>query len=190
MTTLHYFFIFYFGTTPYRWYTYRNKFGHINMTKMAQSRTLLNLRDNYSKPPWGLAPLHFVYPWFKTYHFAPPVLQSDTPPLPTWPLDVSLTPFYSKLEHITDQTTKIHSLFFTSPRNTKIIVTELGFWFFWSCFRVRVRFWLWVVLRHWIFEDRSSPGMTFLHWGFKFWAGVSSFDGSFDNWCLLRVEIT
>ena len=100
------------------------------------------------------------------------------PRLPTWPSDVSLTPFYSKLKHKTDQTTKIHSLFFTSPRNAKILVTELGFWFFWSCFRVMVRFWLWVVLRHWIFKDRSSPGTTFLlrhfcfmvlSWGFKFW---------------------
>ena len=25
--------------------------------------------DNYSKPLWGLARLHFAYPWFKTYHF-------------------------------------------------------------------------------------------------------------------------
>ena len=27
----------------------------------------------------------------------------------------------------------------------KISCIELGFWFFWSCFHVRVRFWLWVV---------------------------------------------
>ena len=146
--------------------------------------------DNYSKPPWGLARLHFAYPWYKTYHFAPLYFNPLPPLLPTWPSDVSLTPFYSKLEQNTDRTMKIHSLFFTSPRNAKIIVIELVFWFFWSCFCVRVRFWLWVVLRHWIFKDRSSPGTTFLRWGFKFWAGVSSFDGSFDNRCLLRVEIT
>ena len=136
--------------------------------------------------------LHFAYPWFKTYHFAPLYFNPLPPPPPVahMTLRVSLTPFYSKLEHNTDRTTKIHSLFFTSPRNAKIIVIELVFWFFWSCFCVRVRFWLWVVLRHWIFKDRSSPGTTFLRWGFKFWAGVSSFDGSFDNRCLLQVEIT
>ena len=157
-----------------------------------ETTVMNNFRDNYSKSPWGLARLLFAYPWFKTYQFAPLYFNPLPPPprLPTWPSDVSLTPFYSKLKHNTDQTTKIHSLFFTSPRNAKILVTELGFWFFWSGFRVRVRFWLWVVLRHWIFEDRSSPSTTFLRWAFKFWAGVSSFDGSFDNRCLLRVEIT
>ena len=111
----------------------------------------------------------------------PPCTSIRYPPpsLPTWPSDVTLTPFYSKLEYNTGQTTKIHSLFFTSPRITKIIVTELVFWFFWSCFRVRVKFWLWVVLRHWIFKDRSAPGTTFLRWGFKFWIGVSSFELGF-----------
>ena len=96
-----------------------------------------------------------------------PVLQFVTPPppLPTSPSDVRKTPFYSKLEHNTDQTTWTHSLFLTSTRNAKILVIELGFWFFWSCFRVRVRFWLWVVLRYWIFEDRSSLGTTFLLYG-------------------------
>ena len=29
------------------------------------------IRDNYSKPTWGLARFHFAYPWYKTYHFAP-----------------------------------------------------------------------------------------------------------------------
>ena len=139
---------------------------------------IILLWDNYSKPTWGLTRFHFVYPWYKTYYFAPLYFNPLPPPLPTWPSDVSLTPFYSKLEHNTDQTAKIHSLFFTSPRITKIVVIELVFWFFWSCFRVRVRFWLWVVLRHWIFKDRSSPGTTFLlrhfcfmvlSWGFKFW---------------------
>ena len=128
--------------------------------------------DNYSKPPWGLARLRFAYPWFKTYHFAPLYFNPLPPPprLPTWPSVVRKTPFYSKLEHNTDQTTKIHPLFLTSPRNAKILVTELGFWFFWLCFRMRVR--------HWIFKDRLSPGTTFLlrhfcfmvlSWGFKFW---------------------
>ena len=28
------------------------------------------IRDNYSKPTWGLARFHFTYPWFKTLHFA------------------------------------------------------------------------------------------------------------------------
>ena len=31
---------------------------------------ITNFRDNYSKPTWDLARLHFAYPWFKTYHFA------------------------------------------------------------------------------------------------------------------------
>ena len=147
-----------------------------------------------------MARLHFAYPRFKTYHFAPCTSIYYPPWLPTWPSNVSLTPFYSKLEYNTDQTTKIHSLFFTSPRNAKIIVTKLEFWFFWLCFRVRVRFWLWVVLRHWIFEDRSSLGTTFLRWGFKFWAGVSSSELGFQvlmvaliidvffEWKLLRFK--
>ena len=105
--------------------------------------------------------LRFAYPWFKTYHFAHLYFN----PLSTSPSDVRKTPFYSKLEHNTNQTTRTHSLFLTSPRNTKIPVTELGFWYFLLCFRVRVRFWLWVVLRHWILEDRSSLGTTFLLYG-------------------------
>ena len=31
---------------------------------------MVEYRDNYSKPTWGLARLRFTYPWFKTYHFA------------------------------------------------------------------------------------------------------------------------
>ena len=104
-------------------------------------------------------------PVVQNLSLCPPVLQSVTLSLPTSHLDVRKTPFYSKLEHNTDQITRTHSLFLTSPRNAKIPIIELGFWFFWSCFRVRVRFWLWVVLRHWIFEDRSSPSTTFLLYG-------------------------
>ena len=26
--------------------------------------------DNYSKPTWGMARLHFAYLWFKTLHYA------------------------------------------------------------------------------------------------------------------------
>ena len=89
------------------------------------------------------------------------------PPVPTSPSDVRKIHFYSKLEHNTDRTTRTYSLFLTSPRNAKIPVIELGFWFFWSCFHVKVRFWFWVVLRHWIFEDRSSLGTTFLLHGSK-----------------------
>ena len=112
-------------------------------------------------------PFALYLPVFQHLSFCLPVLQSVTPPpaLPTWPLDIRKMPFYSKLEHNKGQTTRTHSLFLTSPRNVKIPVTELGFWFFWSCFHVRVRFWLWVVLRHWIFKDRSSPGTTFLLYG-------------------------
>ena len=41
------------------------------------------------------------------------------PRLPTSPSDVRKTSFYAKLEHNTDQTTRIHSLFLTSSRNAK-----------------------------------------------------------------------
>ena len=30
----------------------------------------IKIRNNYSKPTWGLARFHFTYPWFKTLHFA------------------------------------------------------------------------------------------------------------------------
>ena len=110
-----------------------------------------------------MARLRFAYPWFKTLHFTHLYFN----PLPISPSYVRKTHFYSKLEHNTDQTTWTHSLFLTSPRNVKIPCTELGFWFFWSYFHVRVRFWLWIVLRHWIFEDKSSPGTTFLLYGFE-----------------------
>ena len=129
---------------------------------ISRVKRLVNLRDNYNKPLWALARLYFAYLWFKTYHFAPLYFNPLPPRCPPDPQTLEKHHFYSKLEHNTDQITKIHSLFLTSPRNAKILVTELGFWFFWSCFRVRVRFWLWIVLRHWIFEDRSSPGTTFL----------------------------
>ena len=73
------------------------------------SRMMIKYRDNYSKPTWGLARLHFAYPWYKTYHFAPLYFNPLPPLLSTWPSDVSLTPFYSKLEHNTDQIGKILS---------------------------------------------------------------------------------
>ena len=143
--------------------------------------TIKRNRDNYRKLTWVwpvcVLPTHgsklITLPIYTSIYCPSP----PPPRLPTSPSDVRKTPFYSKLEHNTDQTMKIHSLFLTSPKNAKILVTELGFWFFWSCFRVRVRFWLWVVLRHWIFEDRLSLGTTFLlrhfyfmvlSWGFKF----------------------
>ena len=123
--------------------------------------------DNYSKPTWDLVRLHFVYPWFKTWHFVHLYFNLLPPPprLRTSPLDVRKTHFYSKLEHNMDQITRTHSLFLMSPWNAKIPYTELGFWFFWLCFCVRVRFWLWVVLRQWKFEDKSAPGTTFLLYG-------------------------
>ena len=40
------------------------------------------LRDNYSKPTWGLARLRFAYPWFKTYHFAHLYFNLLPPPPP------------------------------------------------------------------------------------------------------------
>ena len=44
---------------------------HIKVViKSCEIRTIINLRDNYSKPTWGLARFHFTYPWFKTLHFA------------------------------------------------------------------------------------------------------------------------
>ena len=45
----------------------------IHMYYLKKSHNLLKKkksRDNYSKPYWGLARLHFAYPWFKTYHCA------------------------------------------------------------------------------------------------------------------------
>ena len=105
--------------------------------------------------------------------------------------DVRKTPFYSKLEHNTNQTTRTHSPFLTSPGNAKIPVIELGFWFFWSCFRVRVRFWLWIVLRHWIFKDRSSLAATFLLYGFELGFQVlivALIINVFFEWKLLRFK--
>ena len=78
-------------------------------------------RDNYSKPPeiWPVCALPTC--GLKLY-----TLSSCTstcyPPLPTSPSDVRKTPFYSKLEHNTDLSTRTHSLFLTSPRNAKIPV--------------------------------------------------------------------
>ena len=79
---------------------------------------LIWLRDNYSKPTWGLARLRFTYPWFKTLHFAHLYFNS----LPTSPSKVKKTHFYSKLEHNTYWSTWTHSLFLTNPRNAKIPV--------------------------------------------------------------------
>ena len=127
----------------------------------------IKTKDNVFFLEWnvviiGFGPFALCLPVVQNLSLCPPVLQSVTPPLPTSPSDVRKTHFYSKLEHNTDRTTRTYSLFLTSPRNAKIPVIELGFWFFWSCFHVKVRFWFWVVLRHWIFEDRSSLGTTFL----------------------------
>ena len=35
-----------------------------------QVKGILKIRDNYSKPTWGMTRFHFAYPWFKTLHFA------------------------------------------------------------------------------------------------------------------------
>ena len=46
-----------------------DEYGH-NFVLFAFCLNLILIRDNYTKPPRGLARLHFAYPWFKTYHFA------------------------------------------------------------------------------------------------------------------------
>ena len=72
-------------------------------------------------PIWALPTLDLkliTLPPCTSIRYPPP------PRLPTWPLDIRKTPFYSKLEHNTDQTMKIHSLFVMSPRNGKILVTS------------------------------------------------------------------
>ena len=64
-------------------------------------------------------PFSCCLPVVKNLSLCPPVHQSVTHPLPTSPSNVRKTPFYAKLEHYTDQTTRTHSLFLTSPTNAK-----------------------------------------------------------------------
>ena len=43
---------------------------HMNSSQSSNNNFfIIFFRDNYSKPPWGLARLRFAYLWFKTYHF-------------------------------------------------------------------------------------------------------------------------
>ena len=65
----------------------------------------LKIRDNYSKPTYGMVRFHFTYPWFKTLHF----VHLNFNLLPTSPSDVRKTPCYSKLEHNTDQKHELKS---------------------------------------------------------------------------------
>ena len=89
---------------------------------------LIWLRDNYSKPTWGLARLHFTYPWFKTLHFAHLYFN----PLPTSPSDVKKkkkNPFI-KNQNITRIKNTNHWIF--SSRALETQKTPFCIWY-WNC---------------------------------------------------------
>ena len=44
--------------------------GFLEKREVWRMKEIIKNWDNYSKPPRGLAHLHFAYLWFKTYHFA------------------------------------------------------------------------------------------------------------------------
>ena len=53
-----------------RWYSQSTMSGMVVNYVISLPRFDIKIRDNYSKPTWGLVRLRFAYPWFKTLYIA------------------------------------------------------------------------------------------------------------------------